>query len=186
MCIKLSVFESMSLTNLSKNAKNCEVICLSTRLARIGHHLACQTRPMGCAMPIIYRLVMISIKWSETAQKNALASTDVIVTQLLCYHMPLLYFVCNHLIYYGVTCVQPNLLQKYWYRCVLNSLYYICYKCITLQFTTMTSSEICMWHNYVHSNVYTFSIYVTVRISLILIIVIHTKTRISMLLLTLK
>ena len=45
-----------------------------------------------------YRLVMISIKWFETAQKNALASTDVIVTQLLCYHMPLLYFICNHLI----------------------------------------------------------------------------------------
>ena len=31
--------------------------------------------------------------------ENALASTDVIVTQLLRYHMPLLYFVCNHLIY---------------------------------------------------------------------------------------
>ena len=31
----------------------------------------------------IYRLVMISIKWSETAQKNALASTDTIVTQSL-------------------------------------------------------------------------------------------------------
>ena len=46
----------------------------------------------------IYRLVMISIKWSETAQKNALASTDIIVTQLLRYHMPLLYFACNHLI----------------------------------------------------------------------------------------
>ena len=46
----------------------------------------------------IYRLVMISIKWSETAQKNTLASTDVTVTQLLCYHMLLLYFVCNHLI----------------------------------------------------------------------------------------
>ena len=30
----------------------------------------------------IYHLVMISIKWSETAQKNALASVDVIVTQL--------------------------------------------------------------------------------------------------------
>ena len=47
----------------------------------------------------IYRLVMISIKWSETAQKNALVSADVIVTQLLRYHMPLLYFVCNHLIF---------------------------------------------------------------------------------------
>ena len=47
----------------------------------------------------IYRLVMISIKWSETAQKNTLASADVIVTQLLCYYMPLLYFVCNHLIF---------------------------------------------------------------------------------------
>ena len=46
-----------------------------------------------------YRSVMISIKLSETAQKNALASADVIVTQLLCYHMPLLYFVCNHLVY---------------------------------------------------------------------------------------
>ena len=45
-----------------------------------------------------YRLVMISIKWSETAQKNTLARADVIVTQLLRYHMPLLYFVCNHLI----------------------------------------------------------------------------------------
>ena len=45
-----------------------------------------------------YRLVMISIKWSETTQKNALASTDVIVTQLLHCHMPLFYFVCNHLI----------------------------------------------------------------------------------------
>ena len=32
-----------------------------------------------------YRIVMISIKWSETAQKNALASADVIVTQLLRY-----------------------------------------------------------------------------------------------------
>ena len=39
----------------------------------------------------VYRLVMTSIKWSETAQKNALASADVIVTQLLRYHMPLLY-----------------------------------------------------------------------------------------------
>ena len=46
----------------------------------------------------IYRLVMISIKWAETAQKNALASIDVIVTQLRRYHMLLLYFVCNHLI----------------------------------------------------------------------------------------
>ena len=46
-----------------------------------------------------YSLVMISIKWSETAQKNALASAKVIVTQLLRCHMPLLYFVCNHLIY---------------------------------------------------------------------------------------
>ena len=46
----------------------------------------------------IYRLVLISIKWSETAQKNALARADIIVTQLLRYHMPLLYFVCNHLI----------------------------------------------------------------------------------------
>ena len=47
----------------------------------------------------IYHLVMISIKWSETAQKNALAGTDIIVTQLLHYRMPLL-FVCNHLIVY--------------------------------------------------------------------------------------
>ena len=39
-----------------------------------------------------------SIKWSETAQKNALASADVIVTQLLRYYMLLLYFVYNHLI----------------------------------------------------------------------------------------
>ena len=46
----------------------------------------------------VYRLVMISIKWSKTAQKNALVSADVIVTQLLRYHMPLLYFVRNHLI----------------------------------------------------------------------------------------
>ena len=45
-----------------------------------------------------YRLVMTSIKWSETAQKNTLDGRDVIVTQLLRYHMPLLYFVCNHLI----------------------------------------------------------------------------------------
>ena len=37
-----------------------------------------------------YRLVMISIKWSDTAPKNTLASAHVIVTQLLCYHMPLL------------------------------------------------------------------------------------------------
>ena len=43
---------------------------------------------------------MISIKWSETAPKYALASADIIVTQLLCYHMPLLYFVCSHLIYH--------------------------------------------------------------------------------------
>ena len=61
----------------------------------------------------IYRLVMISIKWSETAQRNALASADVIaksfvldslviVTQLLRYHMPLLYFVCNHLILWAL------------------------------------------------------------------------------------
>ena len=48
----------------------------------------------------IYCSVMISIKWSETAPKNALASMDIIVTQLLCYHMSLLYFVCNHLILY--------------------------------------------------------------------------------------
>ena len=34
------------------------------------------------------------------SSKNALASTDAIVTQLLRYHMPLLYFVCNHLIVY--------------------------------------------------------------------------------------
>ena len=33
------------------------------------------------------------------SSKNTLASVDVIVTQLLRYHMPLLYFVCNHLIY---------------------------------------------------------------------------------------
>ena len=46
----------------------------------------------------IYRLVMISIKWSETAQNNAPANEDIIVTQSLRYHMPLLYFVCNHLI----------------------------------------------------------------------------------------
>ena len=32
------------------------------------------------------------------SSKNALASADVIVTQLLRYHIPLLYFVCNHLI----------------------------------------------------------------------------------------
>ena len=44
-----------------------------------------------------YRFMMMSIKWSETAPKNALASTDVIVTQLLRYHMPLLYCI-NHLI----------------------------------------------------------------------------------------
>ena len=31
------------------------------------------------------------------SSKNALARLDVIVTQLLRYHMPLLYFVCNHL-----------------------------------------------------------------------------------------
>ena len=49
----------------------------------------------------MYRLVMISIKSSETAQKNALASMDVIVTQLLRYHMPLLYFICNYLIDYS-------------------------------------------------------------------------------------
>ena len=58
---------------------------------------------------------MISIKWSETAQKNALASADVIVTQLLRDHMSLLYFVCNHLIYIEIICksgnkVQPGLL----------------------------------------------------------------------------
>ena len=41
---------------------------------------------------------MISIKWSETAQKNTLASADVTVTQLLRYHMLLLYFMCKHLI----------------------------------------------------------------------------------------
>ena len=35
------------------------------------------------------------------SSKNALASADVIVTQLLCYHMPLLYFVCNHLMLIG-------------------------------------------------------------------------------------
>ena len=46
----------------------------------------------------IYCIVMISIKWSKTAKRNALASMDVIVAQLLHYHMPLLYFVCNHLI----------------------------------------------------------------------------------------
>ena len=51
-----------------------------------------------------YRLVMISIKWSETAQENALASADIIVTQLLHYHMPLLYFVCNHLIVVLFSC----------------------------------------------------------------------------------
>ena len=33
------------------------------------------------------------------SSKNALASADIIVTQLLRYHMPLLYFVCNHLIF---------------------------------------------------------------------------------------
>ena len=36
---------------------------------------------------------MISIKWSETAQKSALASTDIIVTKLLHYHMPLFFFL---------------------------------------------------------------------------------------------
>ena len=37
---------------------------------------------------------------AQDSSKNALASADVIVTQLLCYHMLLLYFVCNHLINY--------------------------------------------------------------------------------------
>ena len=36
------------------------------------------------------------------SSKNALASADVIVTQLLRYNMPLLYFVCNHLITKGI------------------------------------------------------------------------------------
>ena len=58
----------------------------------------------------MYHLVMISIKWSETAEKNALASVDVIVTQLLRYHMPLLYFVCNHLI---SLCDDNDIWSKY-------------------------------------------------------------------------
>ena len=33
------------------------------------------------------------------SSKNALASADVMVTQLLHYQMPLFYLVCNHLIY---------------------------------------------------------------------------------------
>ena len=62
--------------------------------------LTAMLTPIGVFIVVcIYHLVMISIKWSETAQKNALASMDVIVTQLLCYHIPLLYFICNHLIY---------------------------------------------------------------------------------------
>ena len=32
------------------------------------------------------------------SSKNALARMDIIVTQLLRYHMPLLYFICTHLI----------------------------------------------------------------------------------------
>ena len=32
------------------------------------------------------------------SSKTALASVDAIVTQLLCYNMPLLYFICKHLI----------------------------------------------------------------------------------------
>ena len=52
--------------------------------------------PSNCGMYI--PLSDDKYQWSETAQKNALASMDVIVTQLLRYHMPLLYFVWNHLI----------------------------------------------------------------------------------------
>ena len=72
----------------------------------------------------MYRLVKISIKWSETAQKNALANVDIIVTQLLRYHMPLLYFVCNHLIYMAsdifniksANCTH-KMLAILWYLC---------------------------------------------------------------------
>ena len=33
------------------------------------------------------------------SSKSALASVDVTVTQLLCYCMPLLYFICNYLMF---------------------------------------------------------------------------------------
>ena len=52
--------------------------------------------PLNCGMYV--PLSDDEHQWSETAQKNALASVDVIVTQLLHYHLSLLYFVCNHLI----------------------------------------------------------------------------------------
>ena len=44
----------------------------------------------------------------QDSSKNALASVDVIVTQLLRYHMPLLYFVCNHLIFFGLKLPLPT------------------------------------------------------------------------------
>ena len=54
-----------------------------------------------------FRLIAVCIPLSDDkhqmvrdSSKKAVASADVIVTQLLCYHMPLLYFVCNHLIWF--------------------------------------------------------------------------------------